>query len=208
MNAWGKNQGIEGSNVTFMGDPSAVLTDALKLRMQHPGPVGVLGPIRCQRFAMFVDNGIVKEVEVAANENDPAGDDVPDVTLVENMLSLIPGGSPVVESEPKPSAEEISKRVSKEIEANPVVVFSKSTCPFCKKTKAAFADIGVEPTVFELDKGEMGPTGVVQDVLNDLTGARSVPRVFIGGKFIGGGDDTVALATEGKLKGLVDAAKA
>merc|ERR1719401_1404762 len=208
MNAWGEQQGIGGSNVTFMGDPSCVLTDALKLRMQHPGPVGAIGPLRCQRHALFVEKGIIKALEVAASGDDPAGDDKPDVTLVENMLSLIPGGSAVVESAPKPSVEDMTKRISQEIEANPVVVFSKSTCPFCKKAKQAFADIGVVPTVFELDKEEIGPTGVAQDLLNELTGARSVPRVFIGGYFIGGGDDTVAKAATGELKKLADAAMA
>lgn len=32
----------------------------------------------------------------------------------------------------------------------------------------------------------------VQDCLAAMTGARSVPRVFVGGKFFGGGDDTVS----------------
>ena len=31
----------------------------------------------------------------------------------------------------------------------------------------------------------------IQDALAEITGARSVPRVFVGGAFIGGGDDTV-----------------
>ena len=30
----------------------------------------------------------------------------------------------------------------------------------------------------------------IQEYLQTLTGGRSVPRVFVGGKFIGGGDDT------------------
>jgi len=163
-------------------------------------------PFEVPASCAFVEKGIIKALEVAASGDDPAGDDKPDVTLVENMLSLIPGGSAVVESAPKPSVEDMTKRVSQEIEANPVVMFSKSTCPFCKKAKAAFADIGVTPTVFELDKEEIGPTGAVQDILQGITGARSVPRVFIGGKFIGGGDDTVAKAATGELKELVDAA--
>lgn len=41
---------------------------------------------------------------------------------------------------------------------------------------------------------------VVQDALQQLTGGRSVPRVFIGQQFIGGGDDTVALARSGELQ--------
>jgi glutaredoxin 3 len=46
----------------------------------------------------------------------------------------------------------------------------------------------------------------VQDALGELTGARSVPRVFVGGKFIGGGDDTAAKAASGELQQLLAAA--
>lgn len=46
----------------------------------------------------------------------------------------------------------------------------------------------------------------IQNVLGEITGARSVPRVFIDGKFIGGGDDTVAKAATGELKQLLTAA--
>lgn len=40
----------------------------------------------------------------------------------------------------------------------------------------------------------------IQDYLLELTGARSVPRVFVDGVCIGGGDDTDALARNGKLE--------
>lgn len=37
------------------------------------------------------------------------------------------------------------------------------------------------------------------DVLADITDADTVPRVFIGGECIGGGDDTEALEKKGEL---------
>jgi glutaredoxin 3 len=40
----------------------------------------------------------------------------------------------------------------------------------------------------------------LQDVLLEMTGARTVPRVFIGGKCIGGGTETAAAAQNGSLK--------
>ena len=43
----------------------------------------------------------------------------------------------------------------------------------------------------------------IQDEMGKVTGARSVPRVFIGGKFIGGGDDVARLAKSGELQALV-----
>ncbi len=46
---------------------------------------------------------------------------------------------------------------------------------------------------------------VIQDYCKELTGARSVPRVFVNGQFIGGCDDTEKLDNENKLKPLIDA---
>jgi len=46
--------------------------------------------------------------------------------------------------------------------------------------------------------------GEIQTYLKQLTGASSVPRVFIGGKCIGGGDDTEAMDKMGQLKPLLE----
>lgn len=45
----------------------------------------------------------------------------------------------------------------------------------------------------------------IQDALLVLTGGRSVPRVFVNGQFIGGGDDTAAKARDGSLVKLLTA---
>ena len=50
----------------------------------------------------------------------------------------------------------------------------------------------------ELDERDDG--NAIQDYLLQITGGRSVPRVFIAEEFIGGGDDTDALARSGKLE--------
>jgi glutaredoxin 3 len=39
----------------------------------------------------------------------------------------------------------------------------------------------------------------IQDVLGEMTGARSVPRVFVDGNFIGGGTDVKTLCENGAL---------
>ncbi len=44
-----------------------------------------------------------------------------------------------------------------------------------------------------------GDGGAIQDHLNSLTGSRTVPRVFIAKKCIGGGSETKALKDQGKL---------
>ncbi|KAJ9526971.1 hypothetical protein QJQ45_025320 [Haematococcus lacustris] len=45
----------------------------------------------------------------------------------------------------------------------------------------------------------------LQDAFKELTGGSSVPRVFVGGKFLGGGDDTARMAENGELKQLLQA---
>lgn len=88
----------------------------------------------------------------------------------------------------------------------PIMLFSKSWCPFCTKAKRALQDSGVQAAVLELDSLEPEVEGQVQDALAAITGARTVPRVFVGGVCIGGGTDTEQLAASGELQDL--AAKA
>jgi peroxiredoxin len=60
MHAWGKDQGAE-DKVTMVADGSAKFTRAvgLELDLSDHG----LG-VRCQRFAMIIENGVVKDVEI------------------------------------------------------------------------------------------------------------------------------------------------
>ncbi|KAG2491300.1 hypothetical protein HYH03_010306 [Edaphochlamys debaryana] len=81
-----------------------------------------------------------------------------------------------------------------------VAIFSKTYCPYCTRVKGLMTELKVPFQVLELDN--MGAEGQeLQDALQPVTGRRTVPQVFVGGKFIGGCDDTVALHNAGKLKG-------
>jgi len=94
--------------------------------------------------------------------------------------------------------------VDKEIKDHPVMIFSKSFCPYCDKVKALFKSIGVEYTAMELDKRNDG--NEIQNELKNKTGATTVPRVFIAGEHIGGCDDTHALQKNGGLATKLKAA--
>ncbi|XP_033751079.1 glutaredoxin-like [Pecten maximus] len=94
------------------------------------------------------------------------------------------------------------KDIENFIKKHNVVVYSKTTCPFCKKAKAALDSEGIRYEAVEIDQKNYDMQSI-QDDLGKLTGARSVPRVFVNGKFIGGGDDTVAKAKNGVLKKLL-----
>ncbi|XP_010866919.1 glutaredoxin 2 isoform X1 [Esox lucius] len=85
---------------------------------------------------------------------------------------------------------------------NCIVIFSKTTCPYCKMAKNVFNEIGATYKVIELDEHNDGRR--LQEALAQMTGARTVPRVFINGNCIGGGSDTKELHQQGKLLPLIE----
>ncbi|XP_063594185.1 glutaredoxin-2, mitochondrial-like isoform X1 [Penaeus indicus] len=111
------------------------------------------------------------------------------------------GGSPSCQIAAVDMKGPVAEKVNEKIKSHCVMIFSKTYCPYCKIAKKAFSDIGVPYEVYEIDKQPDG--AAVQDVLDNMTGARTVPRVFIGGKCIGGGTETRQLYKEGKLADLV-----
>ena len=95
--------------------------------------------------------------------------------------------------------EEINSAIAK----NDVVVFSKSYCPFCTKTKTLFKEINVNAKIFELDL--MSDGDVYQSELQKMTNQRTVPNVFVKGKHVGGNDDTQKARASGKLAEMLGA---
>lgn len=90
MKGWAADQGVEdGGLVRFLADPRREFTEAVGMVLDHPGPVYCLGAPRCKRFSMLIEDGVIKTVNVAEGPDDPAGDDNPTVTLVENMLTQL-----------------------------------------------------------------------------------------------------------------------
>lgn len=100
--------------------------------------------------------------------------------------------------------------VASTIAAHPVVVFSKTYCPYCSMAKKALATSAKSvvdaptPHIVELDRREDG--AAVQAALARLTRRRTVPNVFVGGSTVGGGDDVAALSRSGVLKQMLRAA--
>jgi len=90
MQAWAADQQVGNSIIRMFGDPGSVLTEALGLVLDHPGPMSVLGNPRCKRCSMCIDDGVIQTINVAEAEDDPAGDDKPTATLVGQMLKDIP----------------------------------------------------------------------------------------------------------------------
>jgi len=90
-------------------------------------------------------------------------------------------------------------KVEELLKDNPVMMFSKSTCPFCAQAKSVLEAEGRAFTVMELDDMPPNDMANMQDALAEMTGARTVPRVFVNGKCLGGCNDVVNLQQSGKL---------
>lgn len=96
-------------------------------------------------------------------------------------------------------APEVDK-VKSLLDEHDIVMFSKTTCPFCSRAKDALAaEAPGDFFVMELDELPAEEGAAMQDALLSMTGARTVPRIFAKGRCLGGCDDVVALQQQGEL---------
>ncbi|KAL1600674.1 Glutaredoxin [Paraconiothyrium brasiliense] len=86
-------------------------------------------------------------------------------------------------------------KVQSIIDENPVAVFSKSYCPYCRAAKQLLSDSGAKFYAIELDQVDDG--SAIQSSLADITGQSTVPNIFIGQQHIGGNSEL-----QGKKKEL------
>lgn len=100
------------------------------------------------------------------------------------------------------STEALSE-IQQMIATQPVVIYSKSWCPYCAQCKAVFDEMSQSYTAIELDERDDGVE--LQAALLQMTQQRTVPNVFVGGQHLGGNDDTQQAARSGKLGALLEA---
>jgi glutaredoxin 3 len=85
-----------------------------------------------------------------------------------------------------------------------IVIFSKSCCPYCTKTKQTFSGpSGEGHTVKVLELDRMSNGDEIQAALLKITGQRTVPNVFVNGQHLGGNDDTQKAAASGRLQEML-----
>ncbi|XP_057701211.1 glutaredoxin-1 [Corythoichthys intestinalis] len=94
--------------------------------------------------------------------------------------------------------------VQAKIKGDKVVLFIKPTCPYCITANDVLSKYKFKPGHLEcIDISARQDMSSMQDYFLELTGARTVPRVFIGEDCIGGGSDVAALHKSGKLEGML-----
>ena len=122
---------------------------------------------------------------------------------VAKIGNIAPKASITLQDKPGPESEEdhaVETGLNDILKKGPIIIFSKSYCPFSKKAKHILLDlysITPPPYVVELDQHELGSG--LQSALQKSTGRRTVPNVLINGKSIGGGDDIEALHNKDEL---------
>jgi thioredoxin/glutathione reductase (selenoprotein) len=97
---------------------------------------------------------------------------------------------------------DLRAKIEEQLRSTHVLMYCKTTCPFCAKLNKLFSVHCVDVTcvcVDELDKNEPGLMSKYLDVLNDITGQKTVPNVFINGKHLGGCNDIIAMHSRGDL---------
>lgn len=82
-----------------------------------------------------------------------------------------------------------------------VELYTKSYCPFCKKSLAIFDSLGVKYENFVIDEEPNGEEEYSK--LKEKTEHNTVPQIFINDKFIGGCDDLFELHESKELDSLL-----
>jgi len=98
-----------------------------------------------------------------------------DAVVGTGMLSFIKLGSQAGEAGDTKTAKQL-------IAEHDVVVFSSPSCPYCKQAAAALDQADIAHTV-------VNRTPAMRDELTAMSGATSVPMVWVKGQFIGGCND-------------------
>ncbi|MBI5720082.1 MAG: glutaredoxin 3 [Burkholderiales bacterium] len=86
---------------------------------------------------------------------------------------------------------------------NPVRMYTTQVCPYCVRAKALLRQRGVaeiEEIRVDLDPSQ-------REHMVHLTGRRTVPQIFIGGRHVGGCDELIALDQAGGLMPMLAAGR-
>ncbi|KAL1331614.1 hypothetical protein HN51_048876 [Arachis hypogaea] len=78
-----------------------------------------------------------------------------------------------------------------------VVIFTKSSCCLCYAVNILFQELGVNPTIHEIDKDNEGRE--MEKAITRLGCTAPVPAVFIGGKLVGSTNEVMSLHLSGSL---------
>ena len=99
--------------------------------------------------------------------------------------------------------------VADAISGNKVVTFAFDSCEFCWTLKKLLAAIGVDCTQVDIDQPKYECyEGRIRAAIQEMSGAKTFPQLFIGGEFYGGAVDVVLAWKKGELQSKLEKAGA
>ncbi|TKR79923.1 hypothetical protein L596_014073 [Steinernema carpocapsae] len=108
---------------------------------------------------------------------------------------------------PSISGQVFDTEIRNEVNADPVVMYSKKSCGYCKMAKTLLAEAKVDFVEKELDIVAKERPDEYQQYVNGLvyvTRSTTVPQIFICGKYIGGYTELNKLKEARKLLEAVE----
>ncbi|TIS89835.1 MAG: pyridoxal-phosphate dependent enzyme [Mesorhizobium sp.] len=115
----------------------------------------------------------------------------------------------VAVADPTPAAARFVT-ISTNDKSKPVVLFALEWCEFCWSVRRLFKAMDVTYRSIDLDSVEYqkdGWGGDVRVALRKVTGAPTIPQIFVGGKHIGGCTETLDAFNDGSLQALLNASR-
>ncbi len=115
----------------------------------------------------------------------------------------VSGGGGGAQSSDEVAKPHITELVETTIAEQPVVMFALEWCEFCWSVRKMFAEAGIPFQSVDLDsvayqKDNLG--GDIRVVLRNMTGAPTIPQIFVGGELIGGATEAFDAFNDGTLQ--------
>ncbi|MDH3612726.1 MAG: cysteine synthase A [Gammaproteobacteria bacterium] len=90
---------------------------------------------------------------------------------------------------------------------NPVVLFALEWCEFCWSVRKMFAEYEIPYRSIDLDSvayQEDNKGGKIRKALEQRTGLKTIPQIYVGGKHLGGASETFDACKDGSLAKLLE----
>ncbi len=112
----------------------------------------------------------------------------------------VPASQPVAESLDPETLAQVEQWIKDP--SQPVVMFSLEWCEFCWAVRKLFNRLGVPFQTIAVDAAcyqQDNKGGKIRAVLKEMTGAPTLPQIFIGGEWLGGCSDVFEVVIRGEL---------
>ena len=191
LESWDVSAG-EGVRQLFRSGPPGALTKAASSTAAAPSKLGTKDPIAGPLVAAARSVGLLPEQEEDGWAGEPSEWAEADSftqklsAFTQNNLS---GFKQFVAERVAGEfdAAAVDAAIESEVSRGGVLMYSFTSCPFCKKAKELLDDKGASYVVVELD--ELSDGAARRARLGARTGRTSVPAIFIDGSYIGGLND-------------------